>query len=89
MFTASGMQSIFSPPSPLRRNTGESNSSRSAFNTPGYGTSPPVPMAHTSGPQVMKTPTNETSTGFKDTPFISINFVRNVQCSTTFLCFYY
>ncbi|XP_060560551.1 coiled-coil domain-containing protein 6-like isoform X1 [Ruditapes philippinarum] len=54
---AGGMHPIFSPPSPMRRNTGESTSTgRSAFHPPGFGTSPPVhtsthiPMAH-SGPQ--------------------------------------
>lgn len=56
--SAGGMHPIFSPPSPMRRNTGESTSSgRSAFHPPAFGTSPPVhtgshiPMAH-SGPQV-------------------------------------
>ncbi|XP_052820566.1 LOW QUALITY PROTEIN: coiled-coil domain-containing protein 6-like [Mya arenaria] len=54
---ASGMPAIFNPPSPMRRNTGESScsNSRSAFHPPGYGTSPPVhghvPMQHSSGPQ--------------------------------------
>ncbi|KAL4239965.1 Coiled-coil domain-containing protein 6 [Mactra antiquata] len=52
---AGGMYPIFSPPSPMRRNTGDSSSSRSAFHPPGYGTSPPVHshqpnVAHT-GPQ--------------------------------------
>ncbi|XP_052264875.1 coiled-coil domain-containing protein 6-like isoform X2 [Dreissena polymorpha] len=61
---ASGMQSIFSPPSPMRRNTGESSgssSSRSAFHPPagpGFpGTSPPVHghTPHSSGPQIVVT----------------------------------